>query len=100
MYLQFAQYILLERKKHPTERVWGALLDAFPQDFAELPLSFTEEELEYLEGSPYRDGIREEQMVIKEKYAEICKEIPDFKQFTYAEFCEAMTIAYSRVFSV
>ena len=53
-----------------------------------------------MEGSPYRDGIREEQEVIKEKYAELCTEIPDFRQFTYTEFCEAMTIAYSRVFSV
>ena len=79
MYVLFAQYILLERLKDPNEREWGACLALFPENFTELPLSYTEEELSYLAGSPYQEGIRKEQEVIKGKFAELCTAVPDFR---------------------
>ena len=52
-YSFFCAYILFERRKPAEQRQFGPFIDSFPQSFDEFPIFFDEDELSYLEGSPF-----------------------------------------------
>ena len=96
----FAAYIMSEMRKAPQRRTFGAYLDVWPDNYEEFPLFFNKKELDYLEGSPYKDEFNITNELIKEHYGQICREIPEFARFDSEEFSKVLTIVYSRVFTV
>ena len=52
-----------------------------PKDFSNFPVFFSDEDLEYLKGSPFRYKILKKKQDIERDYKEICKAAPMFKEF-------------------
>jgi len=46
-------YLLQEKKKDQKDMYFKPFLDILPQECVDFPIFFTEEELGYLEGSPF-----------------------------------------------
>jgi histone-lysine N-methyltransferase SETD3 len=69
-------YILQEKKKD--EQRFAEYLDILPKGLNDFPIFFTEDELEFLKGSPFLDQVHEKIEDIKQDYDFICKEVPEF----------------------
>jgi histone-lysine N-methyltransferase SETD3 len=91
-------YILQEKKKAKQEFV--EFLDILPKSFEDYPIFFTEEEREFLKGSPFLSQIHEKIEDIKTDYNLICKEVPEFGAFTLREYSEARVMVSSRIFGI
>ena len=61
---------------------------------------FTPQEMDYLEGSPFKNDIIVQINTATDLFNAMCIEIPEFKQFTSRDFIEAITIVQSRGFTV
>jgi len=91
-------YILQEKKKAKQDFV--QFLDILPKSFVDYPIFFTEEERAFLKGSPFLLQIHEKIEDIKTDYNLICKEVPDFAQFSIREYSEARVMVSSRIFGI
>lgn len=91
-------YILQERKKD--EQKFAEYLDILPKGLGDFPIFFTEEELAYLKGSPFLDQVHEKIEDIKTDYDFICREVPEFSQFTLKDYSEVRMIVSSRIFGI
>ena len=91
-------YILQERKKDHSD--FDTYLDILPKGLREFPIFFGEDEYKFLKGSPFLDQIKEKNEDIKIDYDLICKEVPDFEQFTLDEYKEVRILVSSRIFGI
>ena len=73
-------------------------MDLLPKSCIEFPVFFDEEELAQLEGSPFKELLEDIQVGIDLIYDDICRLVPEFKQFDLMEYCEVLTIIQSRAF--
>ena len=69
-------YLLQERKK---QSKFDQYLDILPKSLSDFPIFFTDEEKDYLKGSPFLSQINEKIEDIKVDYNLICKEVPDYE---------------------
>ena len=91
-------YILQEKRKNQQE--FAEYLDILPKGLNDFPIFFTDSELKYLKGSPFLDQVHEKIEDIKTDYDLICKEVPDFQEFTLREYSEVRMIVSSRIFGI
>lgn len=69
-------YLMQERRKQNTN--FAQYLDILPKSLRDFPIFFTEEEKEFLKGSPFLNQINEKLEDIKIDYDLICREVPAF----------------------
>ena len=69
--------MLQEIKKESTP--WQTYIDLLPQDVSEFPVSFSEDEKKWLEGSRFIEQIEEKIDEIQRDYDLVCLEVPAFK---------------------
>ena len=69
-------YLMQERRKDVTH--FAQYLDILPKSLRDFPIFFTEEEKEFLKGSPFLNQINEKLEDIKIDYDLICREVPAF----------------------
>ena len=79
---------------------WKFYFDLLPKNFSNFPIFYTDEELNYLIGSPFLNQIIDKKNDIKKDYLTICEKIPCFNIFTLKEFMEARVIISSRIFGI
>ena len=77
-------------KKNPSLREFAPMLELLPKNCREFPALFNEDELSYLEGSPFRDVVADVQQDYLEIYERIREAIPDFQEFDIGQFFETM----------
>lgn len=88
---------LLFEKNNPK---WKFYFDLLPKNFSNFPIFYTDEELNYLIGSPFLNQIIDKKSDIKKDYLKLCEHIPYFKNFSLKEFMEARAIISSRIFGI
>ena len=91
-----SSFLLFEKNN----KNWKFYFDLLPQNFTNFPIFYTNEELNYLLGSPFLNQIIEKKNDIKKDYLKICEYIPSFSIFTLKEFMEARVIISSRIFGI
>ena len=91
-------YLLQEKKKEISK--FAEYLDILPKSLRDFPIFFTKEEKEMLIGSPFLNQINEKIEDIKVDYDLICKEVPDYAQFTLEEYSEVRMMVSSRIFGI
>lgn len=67
---------------------------------SDFPIFFTDDEKEWLKGSPFLNQINEKIEDIKIDYNLICKEVPEFAQFSLEEYSEVRMMVSSRIFGI
>jgi histone-lysine N-methyltransferase SETD3 len=87
-----------ERRKPVSE--WDTYIDILPKHFDNFPIFFTEEDKQWLKGSPFLDQIHEKIEDIKSDYDLICKEVPEYVQFPIKEYSEIRMMVSSRIFGI
>ena len=87
-----------ERRKENTN--FAQYLDILPKSLRDFPIFFTEEEKEFLKGSPFLNQINEKLEDIKIDYDLICREVPAFAQFPLEEYKEVRMMVASRIFGI
>ena len=91
-------YLLQERKKDPIP--FAEYLDILPKSLSDFPIFFTEDERVWLKGSPFLDQVIDKIEDIKIDYDLICKEVPEFKQFSVKDYSEVRMMVSSRIFGI
>jgi histone-lysine N-methyltransferase SETD3 len=91
---------LLHEKALGKESKWLNYLDILPKDYSSFPIFYSEEELSFLEGSPFKNQILEKKEDIKKDYEKICDNIQEFNQYSFKEFCETRMAVSSRIFGI
>ena len=91
-----SSFILFE-KNNPK---WKFYFDLLPKDFSNFPIFYTDNELNFLKGSPFLNQILDKKSDIKKDYLKLCEYIPLFNQFTLNQFMEARMIISSRIFGI
>ena len=69
-------FVMQERHKPSTD--WDYYMDILPKDCKDFPIFFTEEEKQWLIGSPFLTQIEEKIEDIEKDYKLICKEVPEY----------------------
>ena len=93
-----SSYILHEQLK--PNSFWRPYLNILPEKYANFPIFYTDEEREWLAGSPFLNQINEKIIDIQEDYNEICKAVPEFSQFSLLEFSKIRMAVSSRIFGM
>lgn len=91
-------YIMQERRKPDSQ--WNIYIDILPKSYTNFPIFFTDEEKQWLKGSPFLDQVEEKIIDIKADYDLICKEVPEFSQFPLKEYSEIRMMVSSRIFGI
>ena len=91
-------YLLQERRKDTTP--FQPYLDILPKSLRDFPIFFTDEEKEYLLGSPFLTQIHEKIEDIRVDYELLCREIPEYTQFSLNEYMEVRMMVSSRIFGI
>ena len=91
-------YILQERRKEST--FWKPYLDILPECYDNFPIFYTEDERQWLKGSPFLKQVYEKIADIDEDYATICRAVPEYSQFPVAEFSQVRMAVSSRIFGM
>ena len=92
----FSSFLLSEEQSEK----WKFYFDLLPKDFSYFPIFYTDNELEYLRGSPFLSQIFEKRIEMKSDYDVICNYIPSFSSFPFIKFCQARMSVSSRIFGV
>ena len=74
--------------------------DLLPKDYSNFPIFYTQNELEYLSGSPFLNLIINKKIDMQMDYNKLCEKIENFSQFSFDKFCKARCIISSRVFGI
>ena len=90
---------VLQEKLKP-ESFWQPYLEILPQKFRNFPIFFTEDEKEWLKGSPFLDQVNEKIDDIQVDYNTICAAVPEYSQFSVEEFSKIRMAVSSRIFGM
>jgi hypothetical protein len=71
----------MEEKRKP-ESHFNKFIDILPKGFTNFPIFYTKEEREWLIGSPFQQQISDKIKDIQSDYNLICKEVPEYQQFS------------------
>jgi hypothetical protein len=91
----FCVYImsLIKNKKElKNDNKFGPYIDLLPKKCDNLPILYSNEDFEFLDGSPIQEQVRECQQGSRIIYKILCKQIDDFDQFSFQEYCLAMML--------
>eukprot|EP00457_Paulinella_chromatophora_P007097 gb/GEZN01007117.1/.p1 GENE.gb/GEZN01007117.1/~~gb/GEZN01007117.1/.p1 ORF type:complete len:382 (-),score=60.05 gb/GEZN01007117.1/:181-1326(-) len=90
---------LLQEQANPLSS-WKPYIDTLPRRYDSVPINFSDEEKEWLTGSMALHKEAERRQSLKVEYDEICKHVPEFKQFTLQEFTWARLVVITRIFGI
>lgn len=93
-----ASYLCQE--KYNKNSYWKPYIDILPVHYRNMPIFFEEEELRWLKGSFSLKKIADRKEDLLAEYENICKYLPDFKQYTYREFVWARLAVITRIFGL
>ena len=93
-----ASYLLQELKKPDSK--WKPYFDTLPPSTRNFPVSFTDEEMDLLQGSPFYKQAKKKQSELKDDYALILSVAPEFNRFTLEEFRHIRMLVSSRIFGI
>jgi protein-histidine N-methyltransferase len=91
---------LLEEKHKDGESFWKPYLDILPSKYRNMPIFFTDKELEWLKGSFTYQRVYERRKILRTEYEIICKSVPEFRHFTHWEFVWARLVVITRIFGM
>ncbi|KAL4456512.1 hypothetical protein ABPG74_000619 [Tetrahymena malaccensis] len=99
-HVYFALFLLQEQQKKDASH-YKAYIESLPTDLSSFPALFSDEELQYLEGTAALKLVQEQKEDIKNDYETISQLIPEFKQeFSMEQFRWAFLCSHSRVFGI
>eukprot|EP01083_Nonionella_stella_P141743 437319_1 len=90
----------LLQEKHDPNSYWKPYIDILPQEYRNMPIHFSKEELAHLTGSFSLQKIRDRIRSLYAEYENICEYVPDFKCYTYEEFVWARLVVITRIFGL
>ena len=80
--------------------IYKYYFDLLPKDYSNFPIFYTQNELQYLTGSPFMNLIINKKIDMEMDYNKLCENIDNFSQFSFDKFCKARCIISSRVFGI
>ena len=90
---------LMELKKDPNTK-WSNWLRLLPKQYTEFPLTFSEDDLDWLSGSPLKAKAQLTRKELEEEFNFIQTFIPEFKaQHSFEDFLESYLCVTSRTFN-
>jgi len=93
-----SSFILQEKAKE--ESWWKPYLDILPESYSNFPIFYTDEDKEWLTGSPFLDQVNEKIQDIEEDYNAIVEAVPEFAEFPLFEFSKIRMGVSSRIFGM
>jgi hypothetical protein len=90
-----AAYLCQEKNKKNS--FWAPYLNILPQKYGNMPIFFEQDELKWLRGSFSLKKIADRKEDLLAEYDNICKYIPDFKQYSYRDFVWYAASSMSRL---
>lgn len=97
-----AVYLLYESKVNSKSK-WIEYIKMLPSDYSNFPIFFKDKELEFLNGSPILNQIKEKLSDLKSDYNEIINNTSFsklIKNSTFEDFCKMRMAVSSRVFGI
>eukprot|EP00826_Nyctotherus_ovalis_P056957 TRINITY_DN7776_c0_g1_i5.p1 TRINITY_DN7776_c0_g1~~TRINITY_DN7776_c0_g1_i5.p1 ORF type:complete len:558 (+),score=117.68 TRINITY_DN7776_c0_g1_i5:94-1767(+) len=91
--------VCILQEMHDAESKWKPFIDMLPQSTSNFPIFFTQEELSWLEGSPFLVHVKDKIEDIASDYMEIVEKVPEFSRFSLQEFSHVRMLVSSRVFA-
>ena len=95
----FLSSYMLQEKLKP-DSFWNPYLKILPEKYASFPIFYSDDEKEWLRGSPFLKLVNEKIDDIKEDYNTICNAVPEFSQFSIPEFSKIRMAVSSRIFGM
>ena len=95
----FLSTFLLQERRNPAS-FWRPYLDILPTDYDTMPIFFSEDDLNWLIGSPFLSQVRDKISDIKRDYEAIISIANEFSINSFKEFCWARMTAASRIFGI
>lgn len=95
----FLSTFLLQEKRNPNS-FWKPYLDILPSDYDSMPIFFSEQDLAWLQGSPFLNQVKDKLSDLKKDYEAIINVAPEFSINEFKEFCWARMTAASRIFGI
>ncbi len=74
------------QEKYKKSSFWAPYINILPVAYRNMPIFFEEHELRWLKGSFSLKKIADRKEDLLAEYENICKYLPDFKQYSYKEF--------------
>ena len=93
-----AAYLLQER--HNPNSFWKPYLRILPQHYRNMPIFFEGADLDLLRGSFSLRKIIDRQEELKDEFENICRHVPEFRQFGLEEFVWARLVVITRIFGL
>mmetsp|Transcript_15397 Transcript_15397/g.15375 ORF Transcript_15397/g.15375 Transcript_15397/m.15375 type:complete len:490 (+) Transcript_15397:259-1728(+) len=93
-----SSFILQEKAKE--ESWWKPYLDILPESYSNFPIFYTDEDKEWLTGSPFLEQVNEKIQDIEEDYNCIVDAVPEFANFPLFEFSKIRMGVSSRIFGM
>lgn len=90
----------LLREKNDPNSFWKPYLDLLPSNYSSMPIFFSDEELSWLEGSPFLTQVYDKKCDLKKDYEAIQEVAPEINEYAFEEFCWARMSASSRIFGI
>lgn len=75
-------------------------MESLPKEFDSFPFNFTEEELSWLQGSPFLKIRLKENESARNNYDLICSRVAGFSDFSFKTYSDALLLASSRMFAL
>jgi histone-lysine N-methyltransferase SETD3 len=88
------------QEKNRKNSYWTPYINILPVNYRNMPIFFDEDELKYLRGSFSLKKIADRKEDLLAEYENICKNVPDFKVYTYKEFVWARLAVITRIFGL
>ena len=95
----FLSTFLLQERRNPTS-FWKPYLEILPTDYDTMPIFFSEDDLNWLIGSPFLNQVRDKISDLKKDYEAILNVANEFSMNSFKEFCWARMTAASRIFGI
>lgn len=89
---------LLLQEKYKPDSFWKPYINILPVHYRNMPIFFDDDELKWLKGSFTLKMISDRKISLKLEYDNICKYVPDFKQYHYLDFFWARLAVITRIF--
>ena len=91
----FAAFLLENRSK---KSIWSPYFDMLPAKMHTNPLLFSEKELDELKGTDFLSKSEKQKQIFKRDYSKLTKNMPEYSNYCFEDFCSHRLIVSSRVF--
>lgn len=88
------------REKFKPDSLWKPYIDLLPKHYGSMPIFFNEEDLSWLEGSPFLNQVLDKKSDLRKDYEAIKEIAEEIEEYGFHEFCWARMSASSRIFGI